>query len=113
MTPLTWDEAETMDRDKLRSSRVSHHFFIEMYCATAAVVVQFFLTPPDVAQTCWTIWTYLPTSVTRFGDLLNFGQLFKASGNNYFAQLAYILGNFCKGVKTFNFTSEIIFGQPI
>ena len=34
------------------------------------------------------------TSVTRLGELLHFGQLFKASGNNYFAQFAYILGNF-------------------
>ena len=33
-------------------------------------------------------------SVTRLGDLLHFGQLFKASGNNYFAQIAHILGNF-------------------
>ena len=27
-------------------------------------------------------------SVTRFGDLLYFGQLFKAWGNNYFAKIA-------------------------
>ena len=27
-------------------------------------------------------------SVTRLGDLLHFGQLFKAGGNNYFAQIA-------------------------
>ena len=26
--------------------------------------------------------TYLPTRVNRLGDLLDFGQLFKASGNN-------------------------------
>ena len=30
-------------------------------------------------------------SVTRFGDFLDFGQLFKAFGNNYFAQISYIL----------------------
>ena len=28
------------------------------------------------------------SSVTRLGDLLHFGQLFKARGNNYFAQIA-------------------------
>ena len=28
-------------------------------------------------------------------DLLHFGQLFKASGNIYFARIAPILGNFC------------------
>ena len=36
----------------------------------------------------------LLTSVTRFGDLLNFGQLFKAFGNNYFAQISHILRQF-------------------
>ena len=50
-------------------------------------------------------------SVTRFGDLLHFGHFFKASGNNYFAQIAHILGNFCKCVKILHFSSGIIFGQ--
>ena len=49
--------------------------------------------------------------VTRLGNFLHFGQLLKACGNNYFAQIAHILGNFCKGVKIFHFSSEIIFGQ--
>ena len=30
----------------------------------------------------------IANSVTRFGDLLYFGQLFKARGNNYFAEIA-------------------------
>ena len=34
------------------------------------------------------------SSVTRFGDLLDFGQLFKAFGNNTFAQITYILSQF-------------------
>ena len=50
-------------------------------------------------------------SVTRLDDLFHFGQLFKACGNNYFAQIAHILDNFCKGFKNFHFSSEIIFGQ--
>ena len=29
-------------------------------------------------------------SVTRLGDLLHFGPLFKAGGNNYFAQIAHM-----------------------
>ena len=29
-------------------------------------------------------------SVTRLGDLLNFGQLFKPCGNNYSTQIAHI-----------------------
>ena len=36
----------------------------------------------------------LSGSVTRFGDLLNFGQVFKAFGNNYFAQISHILWQF-------------------
>ena len=51
------------------------------------------------------------TSVTRLGDLLDFGQPFKAGGNNYFTQIATLLGNFCKGVKIYHFSNEIIFGQ--
>ena len=34
------------------------------------------------------------TSVTRLGDLLHFGQLFKACGNNYFGQIAQICKQF-------------------
>ena len=45
------------------------------------------------------------TSVTRLGDVLNFGQLFKACGNNYFA---HFYRQFCKGVKIFFFLVESI-----
>ena len=31
------------------------------------------------------------TSVTRLGNLLDFGQVFEAFGNNYFAQIDHIL----------------------
>ena len=53
----------------------------------------------------------MAVSLTRLGDLLHFGHLFKASGNNFFAQITHILGNFCKRVKNFHFSSEMIFGQ--
>ena len=33
-------------------------------------------------------------SVTRLGDFLHFGQPFKAGGNNYFTQIAYIVRQF-------------------
>ena len=36
----------------------------------------------------------LTTSVTRLGDWLDFGQLFKAIGNIYFAQISHILRHF-------------------
>ena len=49
------------------------------------------------------------SSVTRLGDLLDFGQLFKACGNNYFAQISHILQQIF--VKIFYFSSELIFGR--
>ena len=52
-----------------------------------------------------------PISVTIMGNLLDFGQLFQACGNNYFAKITHILGNFCKGFKIFHFSSGIISGQ--
>ena len=39
-------------------------------------------------------------TVTGLGDLLNFGQLFKALGNNEFSQISHILRQFCKGSKS-------------
>ena len=50
------------------------------------------------------------TSVARLGDLLDYGQLFKAFGNNL-SKSPTFLGNFCKGEKIYHFSSEIIFGQ--
>ena len=44
-------------------------------------------------------------SVTRLGDFILFGQLFKARDKNYFAQIAFI---FCKDFKNFYFSCEII-----
>ena len=57
------------------------------------------------------IFQSLLTIVTRLGDLLHFGQLFKACGDNYLAQITHILDTFCKVVEIFHFSSEIIFGQ--
>ena len=58
-------------------------------------------------------------SATKLGDLLHFGQLFKASGNNYYGALIKkpiilpksptLFGIFCKGIKIFHCSSEIIF----
>ena len=50
-------------------------------------------------------------SVTRLGDLLDFGQVFKALGKINLAKSPTFLGNFCKGVKIYHFSSEIIFRQ--
>ena len=45
----------------------------------------------------------------QIGRFISLWATFKAS--YYFAQIALILGNFCKGVKIFHFSSEISFGQ--
>ena len=37
---------------------------------------------------------FVLSCVTRLGNLLDFGQLFKAFCNNYFAQMSHILGQF-------------------
>ena len=47
--------------------------------------------------------------VTRLGNLLDFGQLFKATINLF--KSPTFLGNFCKGVKIYHFYSEIILGN--
>ena len=56
-------------------------------------------------------WKAVVASVTRFGDLLDFGQLLKPLATINLPQSPLFLGNFCKGVKIFNISSEIIFGQ--
>ena len=54
----------------------------------------------------------MPSSVTRLDDLLLFEQLFKARGNNYFAQIANtIQANFENLSKSFIFTSKILLCQ--
>ena len=42
----------------------------------------------------WYSSILLTVSVTRLGDFLHFGQPFKASGNNYFTQIALIVRRF-------------------
>ena len=52
-------------------------------------------------------------SVTRLGDLLNFGQFLKPLATLNFPKSPTFLSNFCKGVKIYHFSSEIIFGQHL
>ena len=56
------------------------------------------------------IWTWsIETSVTRLGDLLHFGQLFKAT--IILPKSPTFLYNFCKCFKNFHFSGEFIFGH--
>ena len=50
-------------------------------------------------------------SVTSLGDLLDFGQLLKPLATIILPKSPTFLGIFCKGVKIYQFSSEIIFGQ--
>ena len=47
------------------------------------------------------IWAVL--RVTRLGDLLHFGKLFRACGNNYLAQITYIFRQFLLRCKNLSF----------
>ena len=49
--------------------------------------------------------------MTRLGNLLKFGQLLKPLTTINLPKSPTFLGNFCKGVKIYHFSSEIIFGQ--
>ena len=51
------------------------------------------------------------SSVSRLGDLLHFGHLLKPVVTIILPKLPTFLGNFCRGVEIFHFSSEIIFGQ--
>ena len=53
----------------------------------------------------------LTSSVTRLGDLLDFGQVLKPLAAINLLKSPTFLGNFCKGVKIYHFSCEIIFGQ--
>ena len=50
--------------------------------------------------------------MSRLGNLLHFGQLFKAYGTTIILPKSpKYLGNFCEGVKICHFSNEIVFGQ--
>ena len=51
------------------------------------------------------------TSATRLGDFLHVGLLLKPLATINLPRSPTFLGNFCKGVKIYPFSSEIIFGQ--
>ena len=52
-------------------------------------------------------------SVTRLGDLLDFWQVLKPLATINLPKYSTFLGNFCKNVEIYHFTSEIILGPPL
>ena len=51
------------------------------------------------------------TSVTRLGNLLDFGQILKPLATINLPKSPTFLGTVCEGVKIYHFSNEIIFGQ--
>ena len=51
------------------------------------------------------------TSVTRLGDFCTLGNFSKPLATIHLPKSLTFLGNFCKGIKIYHFSSEIIFGQ--
>ena len=47
-------------------------------------------------------------TIDKAGYLLDFGQFFKAVGNNQFAQISHILRQFCEGIKIYHFLATFI-----
>ena len=58
----------------------------------------------ELPVTKWAVWP-------DWAILLDFGQLFKAFATINLPKSPTFLGNFCKGVKIYHFSSEIIFRQ--
>ena len=54
-----------------------------------------------VSLSVWQDWAFYNT----------LGNFFKPCGNNYFAQIAHIFGNFFNGVEIFHFSIQIILGN--
>ena len=54
---------------------------------------------------------WVTSSLTRLGDLLDFGQVFKALATIDLPKSLTFLANFSNGVKIYHFSSAIIFGQ--
>ena len=56
-------------------------------------------------------WLAANSSVTRLGDLLDFGPILKPLATINLPKSPTFVGNCCKGVKIFDFSIEIIFGR--
>ena len=49
--------------------------------------------------------------MTRLGNLLDFGKFLKTLATINWPKSPTFLGNLCKGIKIYHFSSEIIFGD--
>ena len=96
---------------KIRKQKLLGQFIISLNVDGSRTKIFWNSTLGDLTTPIVTYNKLFPISVTRLGNILHFEQLFKVFGNNCFAQIVHISGNFCKVVKIFHLASEIIFGQ--
>ena len=83
-----------------------------------SVLTQSFVTSEDRASFPFSesrcenyVLNLLTYSATRLGKFCTLGNFIKPVTTIILTKLPTLLGNFCKGVKIFHFSSEIIFGQ--
>ena len=99
-------------------------YLTKVFCASLCIVVQRCPTMAKYLNILYvsplTMWQFNKTcqmydhhscSVTRLGDFLHFEQVLKPLAKVNLPKSLTFLGNFCKGVKIYHFSSEIIFGQ--
>ena len=75
------------------SKTAEHNFKREIFFMGSTLPFAFQLLP-FFDTFCGSVLTRKASSVTRYGDLFDFGQLFKAFGNNYFVLISHILRQF-------------------
>ena len=62
--------------------------------SSTVVIESFVINSPSQGVESYHPFYWFVTSVTRLGDLLDFGQVLKAFGNNQFAKISHILSQF-------------------
>ena len=84
----------------------------DLSCQSGSLIAYDHSLPNNYQHIRTTDTLFIMISVTRLGDLLQFGQLFKGCGNNYFPQIAHIFRKiFVKVSKSFVFLVNTFLGN--
>ena len=102
---MAYTENTNLGEVSLYSWPPVHFVWIQLLCIWWIKTVLLVWSNPRQSTRWSAVQWYFPTySVTRLNNLLHFGLLFRACGNNYFAQIAHIFGEFfVKMSKSFIF----------
>ena len=90
-SPRLWLSGQT-DHQQQQKQNWSVLFFFNFLRLSFLLSAKF--KPTTIELWATTLSKIVIHSVTRLGDLLNFGQLFKARGKNYFPQITHIFRQF-------------------